>query len=236
MRKIRILLCDDDIGFMQSVQFIIEKDFPNKFILDQVTDENFSLSNAYDVYFIDIEMPKISGFEIAKLIKKKNPKAFLIFLTTHEELSMQGYEYQAFRFISKHKLNTTLDKTLSAIIYEISKNNEFISAKREDGIVDSVFIVDVIIIMAEGNYLTLLALEHTYRKRIKLKELAMKVDLSKFICTERGILVNVRHIIQYNQKQYELTLINNKKMIIGRKYRRDFIENYLSIRSSFLDM
>lgn len=234
MGKINVLLCDDCMTFMQSIKSFIECLYPDKFIIDMVTDKSFHLDKEYDVYFLDIEMPTVSGFELARKIHNKYPQALLVFLTTHEELSMEGYEYKAFRFISKHRKEQMLPPVLKAIISEFDKCHEYIVAKRADDLSESVFIKDIAIIMSEGNYVTFFTSNGIYRKRIKAKEMTEKYNLSTFQYTERGILVNISHVIQFDRSKFELVLENGKTMKIGRRYRKEFTEQYVRIRSNHM--
>lgn len=231
MGKIKLLLCDDSAIFLLQMSKFIEKSYPDKFEISIVNDKKFNLKIEYDVYFLDIEMPTINGFELAKKIHKKYPRALLIFLTTHEELSMEGYEYSAFRFISKNRTEYMMPSVLDAIIKEFVKYNEFVVAKRNDNIIESILVANIMIIISEGNYLTFFSKKNVYRKRMKMKEMSEKYDLSTFLYTERGVLVNVRYVHQYNKKRYEIILMNEKKMIIGKKYRKDFLSKYLQIKS-----
>ena len=47
---------------------------------------------------LDIEMPDISGIEIAKALKELGKQCLVIFLTSHNEYAIDGYELGVFRF------------------------------------------------------------------------------------------------------------------------------------------
>ena len=54
-----------------------------------------------DAIFLDIEMKDIDGMTAAKKIREYSKDIPIIFLTSHTELAMDGYEVDAFRFLSK---------------------------------------------------------------------------------------------------------------------------------------
>lgn len=58
-----------------------------------------------DLYFLDIEMPEMNGFELAKFMRKEAPSSMLVFLTSHLEYAVEGYEVQAFGYIPKNLLS-----------------------------------------------------------------------------------------------------------------------------------
>lgn len=89
--------------------------YPDAFDIQTATDQSFDINKQYDVYFLDIDMPSISGFDLAIEVHKYHPEALLVFLTSHEELSMDGYQYRAFRFISKLRLEAMLPRTLKEL-------------------------------------------------------------------------------------------------------------------------
>ena len=91
--------------------------------LSSVTDElqfqTFTYQNPNDMnrydkewYIIDIDLGDISGFDIANEIKVKNPKAYIIFCTSHDDLVFQSFDVDVFYFIRKDHLEQDL---LSAV-------------------------------------------------------------------------------------------------------------------------
>lgn len=56
---------------------------------------------AYDIIFLDIEMPHSNGMEIARRIRETDQRCVLIFTTNMVQYAVQGYEVEAFDFIVK---------------------------------------------------------------------------------------------------------------------------------------
>jgi len=77
----------------------IVKSFKNGFIPDAV--------------FLDIEMKEMDGMECARMIRTFSSDIPIIFMTSHTEMAMDGYEVGAFRFLGKpvdlDKLRETLN-------------------------------------------------------------------------------------------------------------------------------
>jgi len=53
------------------------------------------------IALIDIEMPKINGFELAELVQKEHPRCKIIFVTSHIKYSLEGYKLRPFGFLIK---------------------------------------------------------------------------------------------------------------------------------------
>ena len=52
-----------------------------------------------DILILDIEMPKMSGFEIADYVKKSNPNCLIIFMTSHVNYAVFAYPFVAVKLL-----------------------------------------------------------------------------------------------------------------------------------------
>ena len=81
-------------------------------IVYQVTDDIAEMSadtiTQYDILFLDIDLGKESGIDLARKMRKMNPEAVLIFVTNFSEYAPEGYEVDAFRYLAKSELEKKL--------------------------------------------------------------------------------------------------------------------------------
>jgi hypothetical protein len=127
---IRIALCDDNKeDMLQLHQKIIEwyrensknqsvsiTEYSDSVYLSSVIDAG----DSHDVFFLDVEMPKVDGFQLADKIRNKLPAAIIVFLTSHSELAPDGYKFRALRYVSKLVLSQKLPEALEAVQKELS--------------------------------------------------------------------------------------------------------------------
>jgi DNA-binding LytR/AlgR family response regulator len=59
---------------------------------------DFMQENSADIYFLDINMPEITGLSLAKIIDKK---AKVIFTTAYREYAVDGFNLQAVDYLLK---------------------------------------------------------------------------------------------------------------------------------------
>ena len=62
----------------------------------------------YGILFLDIDLGKESGIDLARKMRKMNPEAVLIFVTNFSEYAPEGYEVDAFRYLAKSELEKKL--------------------------------------------------------------------------------------------------------------------------------
>ena len=127
---IRIALCDDNKeDMLQLHQKIIEwyrensknqsvsiTEYSDSVYLSSVIDAG----DSHDVFFLDVEMPKVDGFQLADKIRNKLPAAIIVFLTSHSELAPDGFKFRALRYVSKLVLSQKLPEALEAVQKEFS--------------------------------------------------------------------------------------------------------------------
>lgn len=127
---IRIALCDDNKeDMLQLHQKIIEwyrensknqsvsiTEYSDSVYLSSVIDAG----DSHDVFSLDVEMPKVDGFQLADKIRNKLPAAIIVFLTSHSELAPDGYKFRALRYVSKLVLSQKLPEALEAVQKEFS--------------------------------------------------------------------------------------------------------------------
>ena len=75
----------------------------------QLTDQQMP-----DLLFLDIQMPKKTGLEAAKIIKSKHPALPIVFCTAHDEFALKAFDLSAEDYVLKpvtmERLNQALNK------------------------------------------------------------------------------------------------------------------------------
>lgn len=89
--KAEILLIDDHALILEGIQRVLER-IPEVQISDTATSGKVAAElinkRDYDVYILDVNLPDISGLELAEMIRKHNKSARIIVNTMHEEVWM----------------------------------------------------------------------------------------------------------------------------------------------------
>ncbi len=121
---IRIALCDDDKNDMlllhrEIVNWYQENNIAQSISVSEFSDSSYlareiKAGSSFDIFFLDVEMPKLDGIRLAELIHNSLPAAIIIFSTSHSELAPEGYRSRALRYIPKMKFDSRLSEALEA--------------------------------------------------------------------------------------------------------------------------
>lgn len=143
----QVFICDDDqeqINLTREIlggaEIILSDDENIYFNIHSATNYQdaikFIKNNSFDggIYFLDVELGKNAndenGFDIAELIKDKDERAQIIFVTSHADLSIITYQRRLgpVDYIVKtdnfDEFKKRVVKTIEVAIYQISKFNE----------------------------------------------------------------------------------------------------------------
>ncbi len=103
----RILLADDEQIVIDSLTFIIERNFPGQveFLSARSGGDAIELcqANKVDIAFMDVSMPGLNGIEAIKAIKASSPAVIFIVLTAFDrfEYAQQAVNLGVYEYLSK---------------------------------------------------------------------------------------------------------------------------------------
>lgn len=77
-----------------------------------------------DIIFLDIEMPKVNGFELLERLMATGCTANIVFVTAYSHYAVQAFEINAADYIVKPVTRSRLKKTIERIKPRIAQNNK----------------------------------------------------------------------------------------------------------------
>ena len=216
VRKTRkIAICDDEPVFVQAMAECIHTILSGRQLeYEIVCYENSSKfaqvceQEIFHIVILDIDMPELSGFQIAKKIMEKSKQTLLIFCTSHNELVYDSFTYQPFWFIRKENYTEILESVLVRADKKVSalEQNWNIEIKGELHCLSlpQIIYIDsyqhkVYIHLEDGTYVS-------YRDNLSAVE--KKLEKAGFIRISSGCIINMRWI--KHVKQSEIILKKDK--------------------------
>ncbi|MGO1820396.1 MAG: response regulator, partial [Senegalia sp. (in: firmicutes)] len=103
--KIKALIVDDELPAREEIIYLLSK-YKD---IEIIGEENNGLSAMEaveklepDMIFLDINMPKISGIEVAnKIINKEDNIPLIVFITAYDEYAIKAFELDAIDYLLK---------------------------------------------------------------------------------------------------------------------------------------
>lgn len=232
----QIAICDDEEKILRDIQKKIEKCF-----ISQEMEANYFCTNdseemleyikneSLDVLFLDIDMPHISGMDIASYIKENRPEILFVFVTSQDALVYQSFAFRPFGFLRKTHMDSELEELIIRMKKELmDKRKEMTITKGQELI--RISKQDIIYIEAEGNYLNLCTKREIIKVRDTMTNMEKELKESGFVRCHKGYMVNAHFIVKMKGAEIELCKETGKHIVpIGRSYEKDVKRKILEL-------
>jgi len=232
--KLKALIVDDEYPARQELRFFLSS-FSDVEIVGEATNaqEALALINAldYQVLFLDVSMPGMSGLELGAAIQELPKQPHVIFVTAYDDYAVQAFEVNAVDYLLKPvepgRLKKAIDKVVKA--YQESPPDSGEEAKttaaknkvdpstikidripaEKQGKTVLVAESDIFFAFTEQDYIYIKTHNDKLLTRFTLKELEARLNPQVFFRTHRCYLVNlhkVREIVPFFNGTYNLVV------------------------------
>jgi len=185
-----------------------------------------------DLIFLDIQMPKITGFELLELL---NDPPAVIFTTAYDEFALKAFEVNALDYLMKpvspERMSKALDKVRSngnknirelmqhgAVAAQLPEQTQRVVVK-DNGQIRIIPLDELLYLEAADDYVKIHTKDRYYLKHQTMANFENQLPAHRFIRIHRSYLVNVQHINKvelYEKEQYCVILRNNVKLPVSR--------------------
>ena len=187
-----------------------------------------------DIIFLDIDMPGVSGLDLAKKIRETRDDVILIFCTNLQQFALNGYEVEALGFIVKPVGQYSFDLFMNKAMRRLSNSSIVAGAGsihlKTVGSRLLVNVKDIGYVEVRRHKLYY----HIYKKdgsaeeviqvRGSMQEAESKLAQYGFARCSIGYLVNLSHITSIKGSEVYLpqTILS-----VSRNYRKPFMEAFM---------
>ena len=208
-------LCAEIDGFYKSID-VICTGFDNGEALIAA----YESGSRFDAVFLDIEMTGLNGMETAKAIRLFSESVPVLFITSHTEYAMDGYEVGAFRFLPKTYTQEKLNAVLNDLRNRLYKRNTILL--KQDGSEYIVAAEDIVFVEADNNHVLFHLDQEKYSVRMKLTDALEMLtrECPFFVRVHRCCIVNLCHVRNYSDK--EIRLDDNSAVPLSDSYALNF--------------
>lgn len=220
----KILICDDEIEYVDSLKKHVEQYMQCKNLHFEINTECNPASivkndSVYQLAFLDIQMNELDGISLAKVLKERNSKIVIFFITSFNDYQDEAMDLRAFRFFEKpfsnNRLYSGLDKAMeyideSYIDFYIYTNNEQKQVLTDDVIYVERHCRQVTLVTTQGKYIT----------RESFENWCEILQNSFFYRVHKSFIVNLHYVTRY--KYSELYVQNDVRIPIASRRQADF--------------
>ncbi len=231
---IKIALVDDNKTYLNDVKQMIALFFEGRedsYTLE-VYDSGLSfIANYqpnYDVVFLDIEMPHMSGIEVAEFIRKSSDLTLIFFVTNMPQFAAKGYEVNAFDYLIKPVAKEMLFRKLEEALQTIKDREDLtIIIPGDDGGV-ILNAKDIVCVEVMDHWLYFYTIKGTYKKLGSLKETEEFLQEAQFVRCNKSSLINLIYVTRMKTDFVELEGQGKIKMSRSRRkvVQEAFIDFY----------
>lgn len=195
----RILICDDEERYLNELKVHVEEYLRmhnvKAEILTSICPKKIMNSNlAFDLVFLDIQMPELDGISLAKELKKRNSKVILFFITNFDEYQDEAMDLRIFRFFEKplnvKRLYSSLDRAMEYIDESYVDLFLYNNGEHQKILVDNIVYIKrdnrkIILIDNDGN---------EYVTKETLEQWNEKLPNTFFYLVHKGFLINLHYV------------------------------------------
>lgn len=187
------------------------------------------LLEGIDIIFVDVDMPKINGLELAKEIRYKTKK--LIFTTAHTKYAFEAFQVKADAYLLKPyslgkfiiTINDLFPHTAQMPDPLVKNDFFFVKSKDDEQKILKVKYSDVIAVESKLNYIMIYTSKKNILTYMQLAEIAkILTPMSNFMQLHRSYVINNDHIEMIDGNL--IKMVNQLKFTVGESYRAGFHE------------
>lgn len=229
MKKYKVIIIDDEPLARQLLQNFL-KELDHFEVVAECTDGFEALKMIRelnpDLILLDIQMPKISGFELLEVLQDP---PMIIFTTAFEQYALKAFEMNAVDYLlkpfSKSRFNVAMEKAMLQLSAKktpqenIAGLNEHL--QNEKGVIDRVITrmgskitvipVDKIVhIEAQDDYVMLYTETGNHLKERTMKYFEEHLPSNTFVRIHRSFIININFIAGIEPYSKEIHLIKTK--------------------------
>ncbi len=190
--SVKIYICDDEPKIRSDLSKSVDTLIPNSHITEYASGlELIEKMNAEacDIILLDIDMPELSGLDIAKQLGNLPKKPLLVFVTGHDELVYDSLQFHPFGFVRKSHIDSELPKILADCINELNSRQRHFAFHTAAAEI-KLNLDEIIYFEADGNYLKLFTQNDEYRFRDTLGAIENTLSAYGFVRIHKGFLLN----------------------------------------------
>ncbi|GAA1058303.1 DNA-binding response regulator [Agromyces luteolus] len=202
---ISVLIADDEQPAVDELAFLLGQD-PRIGTIHRATSGAEAIRiltrEPVDAAFLDIHMPGLSGFDLARALQRFEHKPAFVFVTADEEGALEAFDLAAVDYLLKPVRTERLHRSVTRVVESMGQGpaTDAAAARPEmiavtlGGTTRMIRRDDVRYVQAQGDYARLHTDEASYLVRVPMSDLERQWAEAGFVRVHRSYLVALPHV------------------------------------------
>lgn len=240
---VRVAVCDDNKVFLEMLARMVKEKLEEYNVANRITDYmsgtvflEHHKKEPFDIVFLDIIMPDMDGFEVAKEIRKISEKTYIIFVTTERSLVYDVFDFEAFDFVPKDSFEL-LEGKLNRVINRLSEHlSAYMKICLDISLGEKKVIepCEIVWVQSKGNYVDyVLITGEKLHIRGTIDSVLNILSPRLFVRIHNRNIVNMMHIIRIDYPNNEVIMRDGQRIGISRKYKNELDMMYIKFNKDF---
>ena len=233
MKKYKAIIADDEYLVRERISNLL-KPYDSIDISAQCPDGASTMEAikacSPDLLFLDIRMPKASGFDVLEQCSTEH--VLVIFITAFDQYAIKAFEYAAFDYLLKPITEKRFSKTLKRVLNALANrqsNMPHSIVTRNQGVVTHIQVSDITHLEASDNHVVIHGKVQSFKKRTTLRKITEELAPFGFVQVHRSFTIHPQHIqemVRIYQGDYLIRLTNSKVVPTSKSFRENVKKLY----------
>jgi DNA-binding LytR/AlgR family response regulator len=226
MSGLRVLVIDDERPALDEITFLLESDHrvAEVHATDSPTEGLRLLQQLeVDAVFLDVQMPGLTGIELAQVLSRFKTPPVAVFVTAHDQHAVDAFELNAVDYVLKpvreERIAEAVRRVLAATRTEHAE--EQVPVER-GGVTRFVPVSQIRYVEAEGDYARLHTADDSFLVRIPLHQLEDEWAEAGFVRIHRSVLIATAYVDEVHMDGGRCSVvIGDQHLQVSRRHTRE---------------
>lgn len=196
-QPLRIALCEDTPADTDVLTALIHtSDIPynlDSFASGEAFLEGFA-KDKYDLIFLDVYMDELSGVQTAERIRELDSQAVIVFTTTSDDFTREGYRLNAYKYLLKPVVKEDVVDALELATLKRDRAQGATLVIVTENVPVVIPLNDIIFVESSNRRSLVYTPEETYATTMTIDALEKLLPSPRFLRSHRSFIVNLDHV------------------------------------------
>jgi two-component system, LytTR family, response regulator LytT len=231
-QPIQALIVDDELYSRDELKHLLGA-FPSIQIVGEAESGEAAIMKAIqlqpDVVFLDVEMPKLNGMNVAKALMELKKTPIVVFATAYPQFAVEAFRYEAVDYLLKPYDEDQLQGTINRIERLINSPKELELGKpagklaiEVDGEIFYLEPKEILYIVRDDKFTKIITKVAEFETKAALKDLESRLLSYGFFRIHKSFLVNLEYVTRLTpwfNGAYQMEIEGRNEMLsVSRNY------------------